>query len=67
MNQITPINAYTEKNSAISYQSYEIETKRLNGESSFADLKYSVTLAKEKKLSHPILNILILFLIRKRG
>ncbi|MDP4461337.1 hypothetical protein BUZ57_11785 [Staphylococcus hyicus] len=30
MNNITPINIYTEKNSAISYKSYEVETNMLN-------------------------------------
>lgn len=30
MNNISPVNAYTEKNTAISYQSYEIEMNMFN-------------------------------------
>ena len=67
MNNISPVNAYTEKNTTISYQSYEIETLRLKGKSSFANLNYSVILAQEKNTSHPIFNMWTLFLIEKRG
>ena len=67
MNNISPVNAYTEKNTAISYQSYKIETKRLNGESSFADLNYSVTLAQDKKYFPSNLQYIDSFLDRKTG
>ncbi|MBY7664342.1 hypothetical protein [Staphylococcus agnetis] len=67
MNDISPINAYTEKYSAISYQSYKIETSRLKGYSSFEEINDTVKFDKKKKISHPTSNILILSLIRKRG
>ncbi|AJC95085.1 hypothetical protein [Staphylococcus hyicus] len=35
MNTITPINKYTEKNSAISYKSYEIETSMLDNNNKY--------------------------------
>ncbi|NJH80582.1 hypothetical protein [Staphylococcus hyicus] len=43
MNNISSVNAYTEKNSAISYQSYEIESLMLKNESNLGVKKEIIT------------------------
>ncbi|WP_105986845.1 hypothetical protein [Staphylococcus chromogenes] len=67
MNNISPVNAYTEKNTAISYQSYKIETSRLKGYSSFEEINDSVKYAKDKKHFPPNLEYVDSFLDRKTG
>ncbi|NJH78981.1 hypothetical protein GLV91_05720, partial [Staphylococcus agnetis] len=67
MNDISPINAYTEKYSAISYQSYKIETSRLKGYSSFEEINDTVKFDKKKKNFPPNLQYFDSFLDKKTG
>ncbi|AJC95088.1 hypothetical protein [Staphylococcus hyicus] len=67
MNNISPVNAYTEKNTAISYQSYKIETSRLKGHSSFEVLDNSVKNAMDSNTFPPNLQYVDSFLDKKTG
>ncbi|WP_341775979.1 hypothetical protein [Staphylococcus hyicus] len=67
MNKISPVNAYTEKNTAISYQSYGIETLRLEGKSSFEVLDNSVKIAKQAHTFPSNLQYVDSFLDKKTG
>lgn len=66
MNNITPINIYTEKNSAISYKSYEVETSMLNNVSK-KDIKRRLNNDAKKLYFSPNLQYVDSFLDKKTG
>ncbi|MGV3223864.1 hypothetical protein ACEE78_03710 [Staphylococcus hyicus] len=66
MNNITPINIYTEKNSAISYKSYEVETNMLNNVSE-KDIKRRLNNDAKKLYFPPNLEYIDSFLDKKTG
>ncbi|MGV3277615.1 hypothetical protein [Staphylococcus hyicus] len=66
MNNITPINIYTEKNSAISYKSYEVETSMLNNVSE-KDIKRRLNNDAKKLYFPPNLQYVDSFLDKKTG
>ncbi|MBY7664340.1 hypothetical protein [Staphylococcus agnetis] len=66
MNNITPINIYTEKNSAISYKSYEVETSMLNNVSK-KDIKRRLNNDAKKLYFPPNLQYYDSFLDKKTG
>ena len=66
MNDLPPINAYTEKYSTISYQSYEIETSMLNNKS-YEKVNNEINRARDNKEFPSNLQYVDSFLDRKTG
>ncbi|NJI01843.1 hypothetical protein BU591_08035 [Staphylococcus agnetis] len=66
MNDISSVNAYTEKNSAISYQSYEIESLMLKNESNLGVKKEIITSQNNNEFP-PNLQYVDSFLDKKTG